>query len=191
MMVLFYVVFLGRGVVLEQRTKIKTLPSSEGKKKLNIVAEKFFRLIWVLYAVYITAYALHVRWLMWPTALHSKILDSAVAQTVGVTAIAVGYMWFVWAILTMGNSWRRGVDYKNPGALVTKGPFKISRNPVFLFFDVYFVATFLINGTWFFLILAAYMLPAIHFQILREEKSLATIHGQPYLDYKSRTRRYL
>ncbi len=191
MMVLFFLVFFGRGVVMRRRGQAHAIPSNEGKKPLGLFIEKSFMLVWIAFAVYVTAYALHINWLMVPAALHAKILDSLIAQIAGVLLIVTGFLFFIGAMASMSESWRMGVDYRNPGDLVTTGAFEASRNPVFLFFDIYFIATFLINGTWFFLILAAYAISAIHYQILQEEKSLEKIHRATYLDYKSRIRRYL
>lgn len=190
MMVLFFLVFFGRGAVMRLRKQANAMPSNEGKRPLSLVIEKSFIFVWTAFAVYVTAYARHIDSLMVPAVLHTKILDSQIAQIAGAVMIVVGYIFFIWALASMSESWRMGVDYKNPGSLITNGAFRVSRNPVFLFFDIYFIATFLINGTWFFLILAVYAILAEHFQILQEEASLVKIHGQPYLDYKNRVRRY-
>ncbi len=191
MLVLFYTIFLGRGIVMRLTKKIKAVPSNAGKDVVSVVVEKSFRVVWVVFAVYVAAYAMHAKAIMIPEALHSRFLFSQPAQIVAVLLIFCGYAFFLWAIISMSDSWRMGVDNENPGSLVTTRAFKISRNPVFLFMDIYFVATFLINGTWFFLILAVVMILGIHYQIIQEEKSLTARYGQAYLEYKARVRRYI
>lgn len=74
--------------------------------------------------------------------------------------------------------------------LVTTGIFAISRNPIFIFLDLYFIGTFLINGTLSFLIAAVLAVVGNHNQIVREEKFLASRYGKPYQDYRVRTPRY-
>jgi protein-S-isoprenylcysteine O-methyltransferase Ste14 len=84
-----------------------------------------------------------------------------------------------------------GVDERSPGALVTGGVFRFTRNPIFLFLDAYFLGAFLINGTVFFLVAAIVAAAMNHFQVLQEERFLARRYGLEYLDYRRRTPRYL
>jgi protein-S-isoprenylcysteine O-methyltransferase Ste14 len=109
---------------------------------------------------------------------------------IGGVLVTLGFMAFVWAFYSFGNSWRVGFDTKTPGALVTYGIFALSRNPIYLFLDLWFVGVFLINGTLVFLIFALLALAHLHYQIVREEKFLDELYGQPYRDYRSRTCRY-
>jgi protein-S-isoprenylcysteine O-methyltransferase Ste14 len=56
--------------------------------------------------------------------------------------------------------------------------------------DRYFIGTFLINGTLFFLIAALIVVFGIHYQILQEEKFLDKNYGQSYQDYCNSVARY-
>jgi protein-S-isoprenylcysteine O-methyltransferase Ste14 len=67
----------------------------------------------------------------------------------------------------------------------------VSRNPIFIFIDIYFIGTFLINETLIFLIFAALAVIGMHYQIMQEEKFLAKAYGQVYKDYCARTGRYV
>ncbi len=69
--------------------------------------------------------------------------------------------------------------------------FALSGNPIFLFMDLYFVATFFTNGQAIFLIIALATVAGLHIQILQEEAFLMEMHGQAYRDYFARTRRYI
>jgi protein-S-isoprenylcysteine O-methyltransferase Ste14 len=83
------------------------------------------------------------------------------------------------------------VDNSQPGALVTQGVFAISRNPIFVFLNLYTAGTFLINGTFIFLIFGVLMAAALHYQILQEERFLLQTYGDSYRSYLNRTARYL
>jgi protein-S-isoprenylcysteine O-methyltransferase Ste14 len=61
-------------------------------------------------------------------------------------AAAQCLMWA--AIVTMGRAWRMGIDDKSPGALVTRGVFRLSRNPIFPGLDAAAVSGFLIQPNW-------------------------------------------
>jgi protein-S-isoprenylcysteine O-methyltransferase Ste14 len=117
--------------------------------------------------------------------------DLLPAQLLGTLMILVGDLFFVWALIAFGNSWRIGVDEKSAGRLVTTGIFAYSRNPIFAFIGLYFVGTFLINGRPVFLIFAALTVIGLHYQVLQEEKFLSNIYGQAYRNYCTRAGRYI
>jgi protein-S-isoprenylcysteine O-methyltransferase Ste14 len=58
--------------------------------------------------------------------------------------------------------------------------FAVSRHPIFVFLDLYFIGTFLVNGTLVFRFFAGVTILGIHYQILQEEKFLAGIFAYTY-----------
>ena len=128
---------------------------------------------------------------IFPPPLDTLLFDSNIAKLVGVALITFGLIMFVWAYVSFGDSWRVGFDVKTPGALVTTGLFALTRNPIYVFLDLWFIGIFLINGTLIFLIFAVLAFAAIHWQILKEESFLTNLYGQPYQDYCERTGRYI
>lgn len=52
---------------------------------------------------------------------------------------ATGDVVFLAAVLCMRDSWRAGIPEKDKTELVTRGIFKISRNPAFLGFDFVYI----------------------------------------------------
>jgi protein-S-isoprenylcysteine O-methyltransferase Ste14 len=101
-----------------------------------------------------------------------------------IVAVAASY-------LEMGASWRIGIDERAPGALVTSGLYRRSRNPIYLAADLFIAGSFLLNPTlagFIYLVLT----PAIfHAQIKREEAFLQAVHGQQYAAYAAATPRYI
>lgn len=102
-----------------------------------------------------------------------------------------GIALFIAAMATMRSSWRAGIDATQQTALITTGVYRLSRNPAFAGFDLFYI------GLWLLLpgpLLTAFTLFAaltLHLQILEEEKYLPTVFGSAYLAYKGRVRRYL
>jgi protein-S-isoprenylcysteine O-methyltransferase Ste14 len=139
----------------------------------------------------VLAYALHASVQILPAAIHNRVLDSPAAMIAGVFLIAAGLIVFVLAFFNFGDSWRVGVDYQTPGALVTRGIFSLTRNPIYVFIKLWFIGTFLINGTVIFLVLAVFAIAAQHWQILREERFLTQRYGEAYEDYRKQVPRYL
>jgi protein-S-isoprenylcysteine O-methyltransferase Ste14 len=74
---------------------------------------------------------------------------------------------------------------------VTGGIFAVTRNPIFLFMDIFFTGFFLIFPNWFFLVFFIFSAAGIHRQILNEEKFLKSKFGMDYDDYMRKVRRYL
>jgi protein-S-isoprenylcysteine O-methyltransferase Ste14 len=98
---------------------------------------------------------------------------------------------FGWALASFGSSWRVGIDQESPGSLVTRGVFAYTRNPIFVSMDTFFIGTFFVQGTVFFLAAAIIAVAATHFQILQEETFLARTYGSDYQRYRTAVPRYL
>lgn len=77
-------------------------------------------------------------------------------------------------------------------AIVTDGPFRFSRNPMYLATTgLYLGITLLVNTPWP-LILLSPMLLVLHWGVVRrEERYLEAKFGEPYRAYKSRVRRWV
>jgi protein-S-isoprenylcysteine O-methyltransferase Ste14 len=145
-------------------------------------------LIFVTVIVLTTIAALD--WRVLPTPLQRQFLDALSAQIAGVALVTAGGAVFILALVSFGASWRIGIDANTPGGLVTTGMFALSRNPIFIFLDLYAFGTFLINGTLGFLLFALVLAAGIHYQILQEESFLRRTYGTAYHDYCRRTARY-
>lgn len=138
--------------------------------------------------VFLWASDAHLR--VFPPALEAVVLDWQPAKVTGALMFLMGGAIFLWALASMGRSWRVGIDERRPGPLVTAGAFAWSRNPIFLFMDLYAVGVFLVHGTWAFLVCAVAIAAGIHAQILHEERFLRRKHGAPYESYCARVHRY-
>ena len=119
------------------------------------------------------------------------LIDSQVSRAIGAILVLLGLLFFLGAFLSFGDSWRVGFDIKTPGKLVTGGIFAFSRNPIYVFLDLWFIGVFLINGRLIFLVFAILTLILIHWQILQEEAFLSKLYNEPYHRYRSQTGRYI
>jgi len=123
-----------------------------------------------------------------PTALFSE----SMSEFVGWSLIAFGVLVAVFAL----SAFRRARTPVNPYAqattLVTGGPFRFSRNPLYLALTViYLGAAGLLNSLWPVLLLPA-VLWFMHWGvIIREERYLERKFGPAYQEYKARVRRWL
>jgi protein-S-isoprenylcysteine O-methyltransferase Ste14 len=119
------------------------------------------------------------------------VLFSRAARAAGLLAVVLAFAILIPAQISLGAAWRLGIDEETPGELVTAGIYAFSRNPIYLFFDLYFLGTFLLNGTLFFGLSALFTWLNLHYQILGEERHLADLFGSDYLAYCEHTPRYL
>jgi protein-S-isoprenylcysteine O-methyltransferase Ste14 len=119
-------------------------------------------------------------------------------QWFGAMLLATGVLLYALATISMGNSWRIGIDrdahehpdLPHPAALVTTGIFAWSRNPIYLGFDLVLIGAFAIHGRMILLMAAVVLEFLLHVQALREERLLAAWYGAQFEDYRRRVGRY-
>ena len=186
----FLIVFVGRTLYLRFSKNINPITLCVGKKGLQRIAELSFFVGLIAWVVEVLLYALHTEFRLFPAPLDMQLIDTMPAKFIGVALVLIAFIIFVWALVSFRDSWRVGIDEKTKGELVTTGILAVSRNPIFIFIDVYFIGTFLINGTLIFLVSAALVVIGLHYQIMQEEKFLAKTYQQAYQDYCARTGRY-
>lgn len=112
--------------------------------------------------------------------------------TVGAGLIAIGA-----AIMGLGlRAMRRAATPVNPyaatAALVTEGPFRYSRNPLYLALTLIYLGIAAVLGTLWPLALLPAVLFIMHRGVIaREERYLESKFRESYLQYKARVRRWL
>ena len=189
--VVFLLVISSRAVYMIASRGINPIVIGGGKKGLVRIVELVSfggLLLWLLEFV---LYAVHADFHIFPAPLNQVLLDSQLSRALGAILVFVGLLFFLGAFVSFGDSWRVGFDIKTPGKLVTGGIFAFSRNPIYVFLDLWFIGVFLMNGRLVFLIFAILTLIVIHWQILQEEAFLSKLYNEPYHQYRSQTGRYL
>jgi protein-S-isoprenylcysteine O-methyltransferase Ste14 len=184
-------IIVGRASYLGLSRNINPIAIGGGKKGFLLAAELTAFAGLAVWIAEVLLYALHSNLRIFPSPLDTHLLSSLPAQLIGVTLVTLGLVIFILAFASFGDSWRVGIDVKAPGALVTTGIFAASRNPIYVFLDLWFFGIFLINGTLIFLIFAVAAVAVLHWQILEEEDFLLRLYGQPYQNYCAKTGRYI
>lgn len=112
-------------------------------------------------------------------------------QHIGFGLAAISFIWILIAQRQMSKSWRIGINYQEKTELVKNGLFKVSRNPIFLGVMISYVGTFLIipNALSFAIMLVTYI--TLQIQIRLEEEYLHAVHGDDYLEYENKVRRWI
>jgi protein-S-isoprenylcysteine O-methyltransferase Ste14 len=100
--------------------------------------------------------------------------------------------------LNIGCAWRfkkaqtRIEPWRATSSIITDGPYRYSRNPIYVGFAFIAVGIALaFNTCWILLSALAFVLIANKFVIEREEEYLERKFGESYLDYRRGTRRWI
>jgi protein-S-isoprenylcysteine O-methyltransferase Ste14 len=121
-----------------------------------------------------------------------KLLPRVVALSLGSLCIGIASM----LIRSAFGEMRRANTSANPTqpvtALVTEGPFRYTRNPLYMSLTLLYAGIALIaNAVWALLLLPAVLLIINRGVIDREERYLEHKFGEQYLNYKAKVRRWL
>ena len=121
-----------------------------------------------------------------------SVLPRGVARVVGGTLFGLSFLFGPPAFLAMQRA-RTALSPDEPTtAIVDQGPFRYSRNPIYVSFTLIYagISTFA-NALWALLLLPG-VLVLIRRQVVdREEPYLERVFGAEYLRYKQRVRRWI
>lgn len=119
-------------------------------------------------------------------------LDRGDVRAAGLLLFEAGMAATLGSQFAMGASWRIGVDEKERTKLVTSGPFRLVRNPIFSAMMITAIGLALLNPNGAALGGAVLLVAAIEIQVrLVEEPYLTKAHGADYLAYAARTGRFV
>ena len=119
-------------------------------------------------------------------------VPTPVPPKIGQAVVALAFVIFFWSVRTMLRG-QASIPTNTPtDAIVTGGPFRFSRNPIYLSMILLQIGV----GTWanslWFFVLAAMSIGLLTWGVIwREERYLEQKFGDEYLPYKSRVRRWI
>ncbi|MBM3700578.1 MAG: isoprenylcysteine carboxylmethyltransferase family protein [Actinobacteria bacterium] len=187
----FLALFTGKAVYLRRQKKISAIKINIFTREgLKHVFEIILFILVNLWTFSLLAYSLKTAFGTFPSLPELKLFNIFGLKIAGLILIISGFVFYVLALKNLGNSWRLGIDDKNPGKLVTTGIYSFSRHPIYLFFNLYFLGTFLINGNLVFIVFTFLLGAVLHWQLIREEKFLLKVYERQYREYMSSTGRY-
>jgi protein-S-isoprenylcysteine O-methyltransferase Ste14 len=125
-----------------------------------------------------------------PTVNTQKFFHSGVISWVGVFFCLTGLFLVFWSLVSIGQSFRVGIDKDHPDKLITTGVFAFSRNPIYVAFAFILLGQFLIFSNWILLVYIGGAIWLFHRQVLLEEDYLKKHYGMEYSEYCNRVRRY-
>jgi protein-S-isoprenylcysteine O-methyltransferase Ste14 len=115
-------------------------------------------------------------------AMHSVIL-----AVVGALLFACGIALAVWARLHLGRNWGMPMTQRAEPELVTSGPYRFVRHPIYSGLLIALLGTALVNNLLG-LIVVAVLVGYFYYCGIVEERNLAATFPKAYPEYRSRTK---
>ncbi|HEU0035207.1 MAG TPA: isoprenylcysteine carboxylmethyltransferase family protein [Kofleriaceae bacterium] len=113
-------------------------------------------------------------------------------RLVGAAIACAGAAGFAWMVITMKRARTPIHNRKTPTTLVETGPFRRTRNPMYLFGTVFYAGMTLVAWQLWSLALLPIVTLAMHYGVvLREEAYLDRKFGNAYRQFKQRVPRWL
>jgi protein-S-isoprenylcysteine O-methyltransferase Ste14 len=123
----------------------------------------------------------------WPMPIVGRV----VAVGVGLVLVVFGVGIAMWGRRKMQAAGTNVDPHRPATVLVKTGPFRFSRNPLYMALTLLFLGLSLVVNTWWGIVLLFPVLIIMHWGvILREERYLDQKFGASYQEYRSKVRRY-
>jgi protein-S-isoprenylcysteine O-methyltransferase Ste14 len=127
-----------------------------------------------------------------PTRIVTGVDPVRTIRLVGWAEIVIAIALFVWAVSTFKRLQTPIIPVRPARTLVEEGPFKLSRNPIYVAFTVLYLGiTFVANALWPLVFLPEAVILVYLFAIKLEEAYLQREFGGAYTEYCSRVRRWI
>jgi len=124
--------------------------------------------------------------------LPMPVLPRRLAAPVGITSIVLGLVVSLAAVRRFRAASTTLQPWESTTALVTAGPYRVSRNPIYLGYTLlYLGVVFWVNYLWPLVLLPLVFWLMVRWVITREEAYLDRRFGEAYRDYRHRVRRWL
>lgn len=124
----------------------------------------------------------------WPLSLELGPMGVYIAWAL----IALGLLGFAWALSAVWGKRTTVNPYKPASQLVSHGPFRFSRNPIYVSDWLVYLGVMLLMQTFWPLLFAPLVWSLMRYAVIaHEEAHLDAKFGPEYRDYKARVRRWV
>jgi protein-S-isoprenylcysteine O-methyltransferase Ste14 len=107
----------------------------------------------------------------------------------GLLLIVAGHVGTFWCYRSMGDAWRMGINRRERNTLVTRGPYRFVRHPIYSFQVVILVGVLLLLPTLMAVLIIGTHVLCVLIKAADEESHLLSVHGETYRQYLSSTGR--
>jgi protein-S-isoprenylcysteine O-methyltransferase Ste14 len=131
-----------------------------------------------------TAYRIHLLALLAALVIlfFSEINLQNLPGYLGLGLLIAGLVLYIAALIHFARS--------NEAGMNTTGLYRISRNPMYVAFFLYFLGCCALTRSWYLLVALIFFQVSVHFLIISEERWCKNRFGKPYTAYMKKVRRY-
>jgi protein-S-isoprenylcysteine O-methyltransferase Ste14 len=157
------------------------------KKRDEDILSKLAGLLGIAGFVSTIAFVINSGWVAW-----ANLPPPGWVRWTGFTIVLIGFALLQWAQTTLGRSWSDTPRMMKEQVLVTNGPYRVIRHPIYTAFFLILGSTFFISANWLVGISWISMtLLEIFSRINFEENLMLEYFGDRYREYMKRTGRLL
>jgi protein-S-isoprenylcysteine O-methyltransferase Ste14 len=131
-------------------------------------------------------YLINPKWMAW-----SSLPLPAWARWTGAAIGLIGIPMIYWVFSSLGNNVTHTTATRKQSELVTQGPYRWVRHPLYTVGMINFIGFSLLSANWFIMLTAAIAFTTILMRTPMEEKRLIERFGEEYRQYMNTTGRYL
>jgi len=127
---------------------------------------------------------------IWP--IHLPLYDGVAAMYAGAVVFSLGAAIAAWGWITFQRAGTTRVPGKISSQFVTWGPYRFTRNPMYLGMAIAYIGEALIQRHVWPLLLFPLVIVFVNWIVIPvEETNLTRVFGDTYLEYRRRVRRWL
>ena len=165
------------------------LPQVDRKISTRNVDKTWYRLLWMIGWFWVLTpllYVLTPRLLDWSSAELPLFL-----RWLGVGLGVISVIFLAWVHRTLGKSWNVPGVVKEEQVLVTVGPYRSLRHPMYTSFALIALAYWLISTNWLIALIGFIYWIVVVTKVKQEEAALIEKFGETYREYMKHTGRFL
>ncbi|HUE98023.1 MAG TPA: isoprenylcysteine carboxylmethyltransferase family protein [Anaerolineales bacterium] len=168
--------------------KFHSKPDNETvKKREEGIASRIAGLLGMAGFVSMLVYVINPTWLSF-----ASLPFPAWLRWIGVGIAIIGFALLQWAQVTLANSWSDTPRMMKEQTLITNGPYRTVRHPIYIAFILILGSTLFISSNWLIgLCWAGMVTLEVISRISFEESLLIEFFGEQYREYMKKTGRLL
>lgn len=126
--------------------------------------------------------------LLWPWLAQRFLPHGLAWPCIGLAVLLLGLAFACWARVALGRNWSATVQLKQGHELVTAGPYRWVRHPIYTGMLTGVLGSALVIGEWRGLVALALVLASFSYKLRHEESWMRVQFGDAYVEYMRRTK---
>ena len=118
-------------------------------------------------------------------------LDFRGVGILGVALFIAGVCLYFVSRFTLGKFFSEAIRIKPEHELITSGPYRFIRHPIYLGEILYFISIPVIFGSIYGFIVMLFLIPMLIHRMCVEERALVSRFGQEYIEYTQKTKKLI